>query len=539
MRKKRNEQEMKNTMSRRKFLSASGLAVGAVGMGMLTGCGGDSNVDIYTTGSGSGSSNLPASWDETSEFVFIGFGGAAAFAAVHLSKLEPSAKITILEAQAAGGGSTKICGGSTYMGGGTGSQIMNGYTETADQFYDHMMAAAGEGANSTILRAYADNSVATYNSLVDDFGLNYSGGCDEGYVMSPADSNDVIYFDGERRPELLAAAGLVTPVPHSHGPVPETGLSRAQTFWKAFEEKTLALSNVTITVKTEVKKLIVDNDRVVGVMAVQGGVNKYYKATKAVLICTGGFIKNDEMVAQFLPYALRCDRNGNSMDTGTGIKMAQEIGADVQLMNAAEDFFPVYYKHVNLIESIAVTPNGVRYAPEDIASTRMGALSARQYPLTYLIFDDNLMKSMPQQVQNLYFPDVKTGNTIAELAANAGIPAASLEATVNVWNLDCANSTDSQYGKHADLLRPIATPPFYAEPRLSTQVFTLSCGGLRINEKAQVMKADGSVITGLYAAGATTAHINAEFYLLGGGTGGAFTFGRIAGREMSNENSWE
>ncbi|MCD8492377.1 MAG: FAD-binding protein, partial [Geovibrio sp.] len=110
---------------------------------------------------------------------------------------------------------------------------------------------------------------------------------------------------------------------------------------------------------------------------------------------------------------------------------------------------------------------------------------------------------------------------------------------VNRYNLSAVNGVDVQFQKDPSTLQTIDTAPYYSQKRLRSRVFTLSCGGLRVNAKTQVLKTDGTVIPGLYAAGSSIAHINAQYYLAGGGTAGAFTFGLVAGREMSSENSWE
>ncbi|MCD8569556.1 MAG: FAD-binding protein [Geovibrio sp.] len=207
-------------------------------------------------------------------------------------------------------------------------------------------------------------------------------------------------YDNEKRPELMAKAGYNTPVPHLHFPIADTaaGLSRAGTFWRALETATLALSNVSIEYSARANKLIVNGSgRVVGVAAEKDGGTKYYKASKAVLICSGGFANNDEMVQQFIPHAMNCFRGGSGRDRGDGIRMGQAIGADIRNMAAAEDYCPTYLSDPALVKAIAITPTGDRFAPEDLGGSVMGRLIARTYPESYIIFDQKIMNEFPPQ----------------------------------------------------------------------------------------------------------------------------------------------
>jgi len=531
-----NEKQIKK-LSRRSFLKAGGLVAGAVAAGVVTGCG-DPDVNIVEpSSSGTPTSNLPSTWDGEADLVLIGFGGAASMAAIQAVKDQPSVKILILEAQKSGGGSTKICGAGTYLGCGTKSQTDAGFTETADQLYNVAVATAGVGANTELLRVWADNMKETYDSLID-IGFKY-GKYADGYFSSPDNgapdgANVSLLWDNEKRPGMSSE----TPVPHIHFGLAEEGSTRAGTFWKALEDRVKSLSNVTITYETEAKQLLVNSDgRVVGVKAKKGGSTLNFKASKAVMVATGGFINNDEMVAQFIPHALNCWRGGNAMDTGTGIKMAQSIGADVKGMSGAEDWYPTYHPVSAIVKGIAVNEYGDRFCSEDVSGPVMGRWVARVYNSTYMIFDKTIMDEIPTANQTTL--GAVQANSIAELATALGINEDSLESTVDRYNAYAVAGQDKQFQKDTAILQEIKTAPFYAVAHVNMAVFTLSTGGLCINTETQVMDTAGEVIKGLYAAGATTAHINAEHYLTGGGTSGAFSFGRLAGKAMVKETNWE
>ncbi len=533
------KKEARNTdLSRRNFMKKlSSLAIGTAAVGMIPGCEGDTNVEIrpYSSADNGAISNVPDAWNDSADIIIVGFGGAAAMAAIHATQTAPGTTVLIVEAQGSGGGCTAMCGGGTHLGGGTQLQTDSGFSETAEEFYNYALATAGEGADSDLIKAYADNAKDTYDALVS-IGISYDG-YDSGYLFLPPDGKSLIY-DNARRPEILEAAGLSQAVPHMHFGLAQGGAGRAATMWNALETATLGISTVNACYNTEVKQLIVDgNGRVVGVAAERDGETLYFKGSQAVLLANGGFIKNDEMVEQFIPHAMECVRLGNAMDLGTGIQMGQAIGADVKLMDAAEDWGPAWRSSPALVKAIAVNNHGERFAPEDLGGPEMGRWIARIYPLSYIVFDQTIMDEIDATIQPYLNAD--SADAIEELAALIDVPAAYLRNTIDMYNASAATGVDDQFRKDPNMVQEINTSPFYALTRRPTDVYTLSCGGLRINTKTQVLRPDGTVIPGLYAAGATTAHINAQYYLAGGGTAGAFVFGRIAGLEMVNEASWD
>ena len=140
---------------------------------------------------------------------------------------------------------------------------------------------------------------------------------------------------------------------------------------------------------------------------------------------------------------------------------------------------------------------------------------------------------------------LKTGRTLAELAANAGIDTAGLEQIVASYNRDAASGEDRAFGKGSTAynrfngdpdfkpnpcLAPIATPPFYAVEVVVGDLGTFA--GLRADGNARVLDRDGRPIAGLYASGNDMASIMGGNYPGGGITlGPALTFGYIAARQ--------
>lgn len=197
------------SLSRRAFLQG-GVAVGGAALvgGMLGGCSPDQSGSNAAPLSPVG---LPDTWDAESDVVVAGFGGAGAAAA--WEALNAGSTVTILEKQSKAGGSTNICGGLIYMGGGTPTQIAAGFDETSDNYYQYLVAATGPGVSEAHCRVMADESLDLYHWLVDTLGVVFQPGYnppwpeEENYDAGLACTGDEFNLD---------YAGYCEAVPHSH-----------------------------------------------------------------------------------------------------------------------------------------------------------------------------------------------------------------------------------------------------------------------------------------------------------------------------------
>jgi succinate dehydrogenase/fumarate reductase flavoprotein subunit len=129
---------------------------------------------------------------------------------------------------------------------------------------------------------------------------------------------------------------------------------------------------------------------------------------------------------------------------------------------------------------------------------------------------------------------IKTAASLASLAEQVGLHPGTLEATVKRWNHDCETKQDPQFGRVL-MLAPIATPPFYAV-ELSPSMLNTQ-GGPRRNEKAQIVRPDGTPIPRLYSAG-ELGSIYGYLYQGTGNIGECLAFGRVSGRNAAGEAPW-
>ena len=123
---------------------------------------------------------------------------------------------------------------------------------------------------------------------------------------------------------------------------------------------------------------------------------------------------------------------------------------------------------------------------------------------------------------------LKEGPTVAELAKAIGIPAADLEATLNRYNAQQKAGTDEDFGRSAaQMAASLETAPYYAV--CVTPAIHHTMGGLSVNTDTQVLKADGTPIPGLYAAGEVTGGLHGANRLGGNGVADIVVNGRLAG----------
>ncbi|MBW1686400.1 MAG: FAD-binding protein [Deltaproteobacteria bacterium] len=138
---------------------------------------------------------------------------------------------------------------------------------------------------------------------------------------------------------------------------------------------------------------------------------------------------------------------------------------------------------------------------------------------------------------NLYLNRKKAGS-LAELGARCGMPPGAHETSVEKYNTDAREGGSDLLGKSAELMQPLCTPPFYAiNCSLDSALFMAPCitlGGLRVEgETGCVVRADGSAIQGLYAAGRNAVGISSRSYMSGLSIADCFFSGRNAGRHAA------
>jgi fumarate reductase flavoprotein subunit len=238
---------------------------------------------------------------------------------------------------------------------------------------------------------------------------------------------------------------------------------------------------------------------------------------------------------------------GDGLEFGAAIG-AQIVGENRGLLSVTHGFArdneveqPGWLVHVNRL--------GHRFVNETL-SYAMLAHQVKDQPGNecFSIFDESarlsLERANPRQpcwqkdllLQYLEKGYFQRAESVAELARRINIPSAALEATVGAYNTSCAKGEDQAFFKPAEYLRPVLTSPFYAT-RLKPAILGLTSTGLRIDQEARVMDANGQWIKGLFAAGETTGGIIGDIYTASGNSvSSAIIFGRTAGASAATHS---
>jgi succinate dehydrogenase/fumarate reductase flavoprotein subunit len=342
-------------------------------------------------------------------------------------------------------------------------------------------------------------------------------------------------------------------------------------------------AGVDVRVEAPLIDLLIEEGKVRGAVIANGKGVVEVLARRGVILATGGFPNDKRLRRRLFPH----DAIGvghlspaPASNTGDSLRLAERAGASLTLdyPNAAAwvpvsrvprkdggwGLFPHFIDR-GKPGLIAVKPNGRRFANEaNSYHDFMQGLFKAQEPgdryNAFLVVDHRFLRAFglgfvkPFPVP--YAPHVKsgylkTGRTLEDLAAAAGIDAKGLVETVASFNRDCANGVDRAFGKGSTAynrfygdsryqpnpcLAPIENGPFFA-----VEIFVGDLGtfaGIRTNAHAQVVRDNGEPIAGLYAVGNDAASIAGGNYPGGGITlGPAIVFGYLAARRLANSPS--
>ena len=470
-------------------------------------------------------------WSDEVDVLVIGFGIAGGCAAV--SAAAAGARVLVLERAAAAGGTSSMAGGHFYLGGGTAVQLATGHADSADEMYKYLVAVSREPELDKI-RAYCDGSVEHFNWL-EDLGFQFERSYCPDKVVVPPGTEGLSYTGNEK---VWPFCEQAKPAPRGHS-VPVPGELGGAGMVVDLLVKRAADVGVAIRYETGATNLIVDDGSVVGVGWKHFTDTGAVKA-KAVIIAAGGFAMNPEMVAEYTP-ALGQQRRtkhhglvapyilGNPNDDGLGIRMGVSAGGvarnlDQMFITAAA------YPPAILLTGLAVNKEGKRFVAEDSYHSRTSAFVLEQPDqAAYLIVDEahTQMPSMPL----IRFID--GWETVAEMETALGIPEGNLAATLDRYNKYAAAGEDPDFHKQPEFLAAQDNGPWAAfDLSLGRAMYSgFTMGGLAVTIDGQVLTDAGSVIPGLYAAGACASNIaqDGKGYASGTQLGEGSFFGRRAG----------
>jgi fumarate reductase flavoprotein subunit len=447
---------------------------------------------------------IAGGWREQADVVVIGSGGAGLAAAV--AALDKGVRVIVLEKEPVAGGNTKLAAGGMNAA-ETAAQRKLGIADKKQTMIDDTMKG-GHNVNDPALVAELANQSAASIDWLTELG---------------ADMSDVGRMGGAS-------------INRSHRPAGGAGVGAhvAQVLWDSAIDRGADIRFNSRAVR------ILENEagKVTGVL-VHGAYTGYYAiGAKAVVLATGGFARNNTLVAS-LDRNLKGFKNTNQPGaTGDGLEVALLAGAatrDLEYIQAHPTYSPVggvlVTEAVRGNGSIMVNSGGERFVNEITTRDKAAAaILAQQGGHAWLVFDDGVRKSLSKIESFVHLGIVNEGVTIEALAEKIGLPPAVLSVTIAAYNGFVDNGNDVEF-RRPDLPRKLGSPPFYAIEVTPAVHHTM--GGVMIDSETEVIGTDGRVIPGLFAAGEATGGVHGANRLGGNAVSDIITFGRIAGVEAA------
>ena len=480
---------------------------------------------------------LPEKWDKEADVVVVGYGGAGAAAAI--AAHDAGAKVLILEKAPQGdeGGNTRASGNMVFL------------PTPEDRGLVYLKAMCGP---YTIPDDMARVWVTEMNKNID--WLKSLGG------------NPVVYATEAEFPDLPGADCVQK---YRNGPGAEdSGAERR--LWLLLKASVEEKGKIEILYATPAKGLVQNpqTGEILGVFADQLGKPTTIKARRAVILTTGGFENNQEMVRDFLPNMPYCYPKGTPYNTGDGIKMAMAAGADLwHMQNSTGPNYGFKAPEVDYVAGtllmrgnsyVLVGAAGTRFTDESCSPKhgkvpRYGQWVPAPTPVPlYVVFDEATRMAGPLNntasgwssvvKKETWSKDssaeiakgwIVKADTIKELAGKIGLNGDVLENTVKTYNGYCAVGKDPEFGRDPKTLKAVGTGPYYAMPLVPCFLNTL--GGPKRNAKAQIVRPSGNPIPRLYSAGQLGSLYS--FLYQAGGNNECMAFGRVAGR-MQLQKPW-
>ncbi|MFF0500577.1 FAD-dependent oxidoreductase [Nocardia aobensis] len=472
-------------------------------------------------------------WDYEADVVIAGYGIAGVAAAIEAARA--GADVLVLERTGGWGGAASLSGGFIYLGGGTPLQKALGFDDTPENMEKFMLAALGPGVDEAKIHDYCQGSVEHFNWLVAQgvpFKEEFWG--EPGW--EPPHDEGLMYSGGENAAPFK---DIATPAPRGHLPQMQNKRIGEQgggyMLMKPLTDTAESLG-VRAEYDIRIQRLVVaDDNRVVGVVAKRYGKEITVRARRGVVLATGSFAYEQRMIEGYAPRLIGRPAAAIEEHDGIGIRVAQALGAELAHMDATEVAF--FGDPQMMVRGILVNGRGQRYIAEDTYPGRIGqATLIQQDNQAYLIIDEAaLEEALKTESSTPFFrqPPTWAAETVEELESDMGLPAGSLQATVEVYNRHAESGSDPLLGKKPEWVKPIGTPVAGFDMRNFTAGFTL--GGLRTDLDSRVIHVTGEPIPGLYAAGRCTSGVCAGGYASGTSLGDGSFYGRRAGRAAAND----
>lgn len=437
------------------------------------------------------------------DVVVIGSGGAGLSSAVTLHDLGD--KVIVLEKMNIVGGNTNRAEGGINAA-ETPQQKKAGIPDTVDQFFSDTMKGGHDINDARLVRTmttHAKDSIAWLESLGADLSVvGRAGGAKYNRAHRPSDGSAV-------------------------GPM------IMKTLYKAAQDRKLDIRKGTQALDLVKNKA----GAVVGVKVKSKDGKVYTIDSKAVVLATGGFGANQDMVVKYKPMLKGYATTNHSGATGDGILLAQRAGAGLVDMDQIQAHPTATPDGILISESVRgggavlVNKEGKRFTNELLTRDVVSANELKQPGrFAWIVWDAETSKTAKVIREYIKMGLAVSADNYADLAKKMDVPADALVATMKRYTEMQKAGKDEDFGR-ANMPQALVTAPFYAVKVQPAVHHTM--GGVHIDTKAEVIDTKGKVIPGLYAAGEVTGGVHGGNRLGANAQADIITFGRISGQSAS------
>ncbi len=440
--------------------------------------------------------------DATTDIVIIGAGGAGLTAAIEATS--QGKDVIVVEKNSFMGGNTNYATGGLNAA-GTKYQEAEGLNDTPEIFYEDTMKGGHDLNDPELVKILTEESAAAIDWL-ETFGANLSK-----ISRSGGQSVDRVHTTEDGSP----VGGYLI---------------------ELFKDNIEKLG-IEVRLNTKAVEILSEGNKVTGIKVENSDGEQYNINAKAVIIATGGFGANKELVGKYREELKDFSTTNHPGATGDAFEMVEKL--DVALVDMEQiQIHPTAVGTELITEgvrgegAILVNREGKRFFNElETRDNVSKAILSQEGKSAFLIFDTAVVDRLAAIKKYKDAGLLTEAASIKELASKMGIDEEALENTVNTYNGYFESQNDEEFGRRV-MAGELVTAPFYAVEVQPAIHHTM--GGIKINTNTEVLNNSGEVVEGLFAAGEVTGGVHGGNRLGGNAVTDIVVFGRIAGKNAAN-----
>lgn len=443
--------------------------------------------------------------DKEADIVIIGAGGAGMAAAVEAAGLGKSV-IIVEKMPIVGGNTNRATGGINAAE--TSIQEQEGIEDTIETYYNDTFKGGKEENDPELLKVMVENSAEAVDWL-NELGAGLT--------------------------RVSLSGGATNPRIHT----PEDGSAVGPVVVKVLENKLKELG-VEILMETTAKSIIEENGAAAGVEVENVNGNSFKIHAKAVIIASGGFGANSDMVESFRADLVGFSTTNHAGATGDGIELGQEAGAaldDIEFIQIHPTTDPesgyMFTEGLRGDGAILLNSQGMRFTDELLTRDVVSANILKQEGgIAYLVTNEEMKEenaALAGYIKKGYATECAT---LADVAKAIGAEEAAVVESMAKYKDAVAAGTDAEFGRE-HLTKDLSEGPYYILK--VTPGIHHTMGGLKIDTTTHVISTEGNAIKGLYAAGEVTGGVHGANRIGGNAVTDIIVFGRIAGKTAAEE----